>query len=118
MGTHTTVQLYTDEKLQSAYTSVLQLKGYFEVLVEAGTYYLVAFVDVNQTAIFDFGDGMGIYGILDWGDSEQQKKAIQVVGGQTVNGLEVKIVARLADLNGKQKVVPVEIYKPSKSQMF
>ena len=117
--THTTVQLYTDEKLQSTYTSVLQLKeGYFEVLVEAGTYYLVAFVDVNQTAIFDFGDGMGIYGILDWSDSEQQKKAIQVVGGQTVDGLEVKIVARLADLNGKQKVVPVEIYKPSKSQMF
>ncbi|MDP7278512.1 MAG: hypothetical protein QGG39_01315 [Candidatus Poribacteria bacterium] len=117
--THTTVQLYTDEKLQVAYTSVLQLKeGYFEVSVEAGTYYLVAFVDVNQTAIFDFGDGMGIYGISDWSDSEQQKKVIRVVGGQTVDELEVKIAARLADLNGKQKVVPVEIYKPSKSQMF
>jgi len=79
---------------------------------------LVAFVDVNQTAIFDFGDGMGIYGISDWSDSEQQKKVIRVVGGQTVDELEVKIAARLADLNGKQKVVPVEIYKPSKSQMF
>ena len=117
--THTTVQLYVDEQLKIAYTSVVQLKdGFFEVLVETGSYYVVAFVDVNQTAVFDFGDGMGIYGVNDWADSTQEKRIVEISGGQIVENIKIEITARLADLNGKQKMVPVNSYQPSKSQMF
>ena len=117
--THTTVQLYVDEQLKIAYTSVVQLKdGFFEVLVETGSYYVVAFVDVNQTAVFDFGDGMGIYGVNDWADSAQEKRIIEISSGQVVENIKIEITARLADLNGKQKMVPVNAYQPSKSQMF
>ena len=117
--THTTVQLYVDEQLKIAYTSVVQLKdGFFEVLVETGSYYVVAFVDVNQTAVFDFGDGMGIYGVNDWADSAQEKRIVEISSGQIVENINIEITARLADLNGKQKMVPVNAYQPSKSQMF
>lgn len=117
--THTTVQLYVDEQLKIAYTSVVQLKdGFFEVLVETGSYYVVAFVDVNQTAVFDFGDGMGIYGVNDWADSAQEKRIVEISSGQIVENIKIEITARLADLNGKQKMVPVNSYQPSKSQMF
>ncbi|MBR53066.1 hypothetical protein CMK19_04770, partial [Candidatus Poribacteria bacterium] len=117
--THTTVQLYVDEQLKIAYTSVVQLKdGFFEVLVEAGSYYIVAFVDVNQTAVFDFGDGMGIYGVNDWTDSAQEKRIVDINSGQIVENIKIEITARLADLNGQQKMVPVDAYQPSKSQMF
>ena len=41
----TTVQVYKDEKLKELYTGVTQLKGgQFEVRVEPGHYYVVAFV--------------------------------------------------------------------------
>jgi len=117
--THTTVQLYTDEQLKVTYASVVQLKnGFFEVLVETGNYYVAAFVDVNQTAVFDFGDGMGIYGVNDWADLKQEKRSVKIHSGQTVDNIRIEITARLADLNGKQEMVPVDTYRPSKSQMF
>ena len=66
-----TVQVYSDEDLKSLYTGVTGLRGgEFEIRVEPGGYYLVAFVDLDRSGKFDIGDGMGIYGITDWNQSE------------------------------------------------
>ena len=74
----TTVQVYKDEGLQHLYTGVTQLNsGEFEVRVEPGRYYLVAFVDLNRSGKFDTGDGMGIFGITNWLIQTNRNRALR-----------------------------------------
>ena len=51
----TTVQVYKDESLKDPYTAAILLneQGYYELRLEPGTYYLVAFVDENRNGKFD-----------------------------------------------------------------
>ena len=104
----TTVQVYRDRGLKHLYTGVTQLNsGEFEVRVEPGSYYLVAFVDLNRSGKFDSGDGMGIFGITNWDDSNQQKQAVTVEGRQMIRGIDIIITARMqGDLNSDRSIGP------------
>ena len=115
----TTVQVYQDEALENLYTGVTQLKsGEFEVRVEPGRYYVVAFVDVNRSGRFDNGDGMGIFGITDWADSNQQKQTVVVANRQMIRGLEIIITARMQDVDGQGQIVSVSDYRADPLEQF
>ena len=86
----TTTQVYKDKFLKEPYTGVTQLiDGQFEIRVEPGDYYLVAFVDLDKSGKFDFGDGMGVFGITDWSDPKQEKQLISIGNYQSINGINI-----------------------------
>ena len=115
----TTVQIYKDEDLQNLYTGVTQLNsGQFEVRVEPGHYYLVAFVDLNRSGQFDIGDGMGIFGITNWDDSNQQKQIIKVADRQVIRGLDIIITARMQKVGGQGQIVSVSDYQEDPFDQF
>ncbi len=115
----TTLQVYNDQALKDIYTGVTQLKGgEFEIRVEPGSYYLVAFVDLNRSGKFDVGDGMGIFGITDWNDPNQQKQFVKVADRQTIGGLEVIVTARMQDVDGQGQIVSVHDYQSSPTEDF
>ena len=115
----TTVQVYKDKGLQNLYTGVTQLKsGEFEVRVEPGSYYLVAFVDLNRSGKFDIGDGMGIFGITNWDDSNQQKQVVKVADRQIIRGLDIIITARMQGVDGQGKIVSLSDYQVDPFEQF
>ena len=115
----TTVQIYKDKSLQNLYTGVTQLKsGEFEVRVEPGHYYLVAFVDLNRSSRFDAGDGMGIFGITDWADSNQQKQIVTVADRQVIRGLDITITARMQKVDGQDQIVSLSDYQEDPFDQF
>ena len=115
----TTVQVYKDRGLQNLYTGVTQLKsGEFEVRVEPGRYYLVAFVDLNRSGKFDIGDGMGIFGITNWDDSNQQKQIVRVADRQIIRGLDIIITARMQSVDGQGKIVSLSDYQVDPFEQF
>lgn len=115
----TTVQVYKDESLQDLYTGVTQLNsGEFEVRVESGSYYLVAFVDLNRSGKFDTGDGMGIFGITNWDDSNQQKQIINVAKRQMIRGLDIIITARMQEVDGQGQIVSLSNYQANPLEQF
>lgn len=115
----TTVQVYKDEGLQDLYTGVTQLKsGEFEVRVEPGRYYLVAFVDLNRSGKFDIGDGMGIFGITNWDDANQQKQIVRVEDKQIIRGLDIVITARMQSVGGQGKIVSLSDYQVDPFEQF
>ena len=115
----TTVQVYKDEGLKHLYTGVTQLKsGEFEVRVEAGSYYLVAFVDLNRSGKFDIGDGMGIFGITNWDDSNQQKQIVEVAARQVIRGLDITITARMQKIDGQDQIVSLSDYQEDPFDQF
>ncbi len=115
----TTVQVYKDESLKEPYTGVTQLiNGKFEIRVEPGNYYLVAFVDLDKSGKFDFGDGMGVFGVIDWTDPTQEKRLISIENHQSINGINVPIVARLQEVKGANKIVSTAEYKASDLTRF
>ena len=115
----TTVQVYKDEGLKHLYTGVTQLNsGEFEVRVEAGSYYLVAFVDLNRSGKFDIGDGMGIFGITNWDDSNQQKQVITVADRQVIKGLDIIITARMQKVDGQDQIVSLSDYQEDPFDQF
>ena len=115
----TTVQVYKDEGLQNLYTGVTQLNsGEFEVRVEPGRYYLVAFVDLNRSGQFDIGDGMGIFGITNWDDSNQQKQIIKVADRQVIRGLDIIITARMQKVDDQGQIVSVSDYQEDPFDQF
>lgn len=117
---HTSVSVYRDEELKLVYISgIPQLgDGRFTLRVEPGRYYLVAYVDVDKSGSFDVGDGLGMFGITDWNDKEQNKQAIEVQDGEKVRGLEIPITARATYTDGKPGVVSISEYEPSQFQQF
>ncbi|RKU11472.1 hypothetical protein C6502_08875 [Candidatus Poribacteria bacterium] len=115
----TTVQVYKDEGLKHLYTGVTQLNsGEFEVRVEAGSYYLVAFVDLNRSGKFDIGDGMGIFGITNWNDSNQQKQVVKVADRQVIRGLDIIITARMQKVDGQDQIVSLSDYQEDPFDQF
>ena len=116
-----TVQVYKDENLKSLYTGVTGLiGGEFKIRVEPGRYYLVAFVDLDRSGQFDIGDGMGIFGILDWNHPDQRKQLVSVEGHDTSSWLVIPITARMQSVNrkgvpsvdGKGKIIAEYDYLP------
>ena len=115
----TTVQVYKDEGLKHLYTGVTQLNsGEFEVRVETGSYYLVAFVDLNRSGKFDIGDGMGIFGITNWDDSNQQKQIVTVTDRQVITGLDITITARMQKVDGQDQIVSLSDYREDPFDQF
>ena len=115
----TTVQVYRDQSLKNLYTGVTQLNsGDFEVRVEPGHYYLVAFVDLNRSSKFDIGDGMGIFGITDWDDSNQQKQTVKVADRQIIRGLDIIITARMQNVDGQGQIVSLFDYQEDPVEQF
>lgn len=111
----TTVQVYRDKTLTELYTGVTKIEGgRFSIKVEPGSYYVVAFVDVNRSGKFDDGDGMGILGIEDWRNSGQQKQLLKVGPQQTISGLMILVTAR----NQRGKVVSAQQYRPDPIDQF
>ena len=117
---HTSVSVYRDAALRELYISgVPQLgDGQFTLRVEPGRYYIVAYVDVDKSGNFNAGDGLGIFGITDWGDEGQKYQLIEVDHGQKVPELEIPITARATHIQGKIKIVPISQYEPSQLQQF
>ena len=117
---HTSVSVYRDAELRELYISgILQLgDGQFTLRVEPGRYYIVAYVDVDKSGNFNAGDGLGIFGITDWGDEGQKYQLIEVDHGQKVPELEIPITARATHIQGKIKIVPISQYEPSQLQQF
>ena len=76
------MSVYRDEELKMVYISgIPQLgDGQFTLRVEPGRYYLVAYVDVDKSGSFDVGDALGMFGITDWNDDSQNKRAVEVAG--------------------------------------
>ncbi|MBC8235361.1 PD40 domain-containing protein [bacterium] len=103
----TTIQVYKDESLKELYTTgiLMEKQGYYELRLEPGIYYLVAFVDTNRNGRFDVGDGMGIYGITDWNDRSQQKHAITVTPKERRENLDISITAMMIQVDDKTQMV-------------
>ena len=115
----TTVQVYKDEGLKNLYTGVTQLNsGEFEVRVEPGRYYLVAFVDLNRSGKFDIGDGMGIFGITDWDNSNQQKQIVKVADRQVIRGIDIIITARMQKVGEQGQIVSLSDYQEDPFEQF
>ena len=115
----TMVQVYKDENLKTLYTGISGLiGGKFEIRVEPGGYYVVAFVDLNHSGNFDMGDGMGIFGITDWNQPDQRKQLVKVTDRQTISNLAIIITARMQDVNGEGKIVAACDYRANPLQEF
>jgi uncharacterized protein (DUF2141 family) len=116
----TNVSVYRDEKLRDLYTSGLSRTGTgaFELRVEPGRYYLVAYVDVDASGKFDEGDGYGVLGIKDWQDETQKHVAVDIGANAELKGIQIPITARLQRIGDKQKLVATSIYQPSEYRRF
>ncbi|MBM3235975.1 hypothetical protein FJZ31_06705 [Candidatus Poribacteria bacterium] len=103
----TTLQIYKDESLKDLYTAgvLMNEQGNYELRLEPGTYYLVAFVDENRDGRFDVGDGMGIYGITDWSNRSQQKQAVTVAAKERRENLDISITAMMVQVGDKTQIV-------------
>ena len=115
---HTTVQVYKDASLKQLYIAGVLKRNKFEVRVEPGTYYLVAFVDTDGSGKFDVGDGMGILGITNWNAPNQQKQLITVDDRQTVSALEIVITGRMQNIDGQNRIVSVYNYRENPLDKF
>lgn len=117
---HTNVSAYRDAKLKDLYTSGLSRAGTgaFELRVEPGRYYLVAYVDVDNSGKFDEGDGYGVLGIKDWQNETQKYVAVDIGENGELKGIQIPITARLQQIGDEQKLVANSIYQPSEYQRF
>ena len=117
---HTNVSVYRDDKLRELYTSGLSLSstGSFELNVEPGRYFIVAYVDLDGSGKFDEGDGYGVLGISDWDDESQKHQSIDIGNNAELKNIQIHITARLQRFDSKQKLVSVATYQPSEFQRF
>ncbi|MDE0637879.1 MAG: hypothetical protein OXI43_18730 [Candidatus Poribacteria bacterium] len=117
---HTNVSAYRDEKLKDLYTSGLSRSGtgVFEIRVEPGRYYLVAYVDVDNSGKFDEGDGYGVLGVKDWQNETQKHQAVDIGENGELKGIQIPITARLQNIGEELKLVPATAYQPTKYQQF
>ena len=98
--TKASVDVFRDMKFKDLYTKGLLLKpeGIYALTIDdPGTYYIVAFVDDNDNNLFDAGDGMGMYGVMDWTDSRQKPSPVQVESGMKLTGIDIQITAVVDD---------------------
>ena len=116
----TTVQVYKDENLKEQYCSgiITSKDGSYEIKVEPGQYYILAFVDENQNGRFDLGDGMGIYGITDWDDRSQRRDAVKVAENETKSGVDIGITAMIIEVDRQNQIVPADSEYVKQSNKF
>ena len=116
----TTVQVYTDKSLRQLYSKGILLKGQgeYDIYLKPGTYYLVAFVDENSNGKFDAGDGMGIYGITDWNDKKQQKKAVRTAPREQLGHIDIPITAKMMNIDGVPQILSVKDIGVQKATSF
>ncbi len=116
----TNVSAYRDEKLKDLYTSGLSRSGtgVFEIRVEPGRYYLVAYVDVDNSGKFDEGDGYGVLGVKDWQNETQKHQAVDIGENGELKGIQIPITARLQNIGEELKLVPATAYQPTEYQQF
>ena len=86
--------------------------------MEPGRYYLVAYVDVDNSGKFDEGDGYGVLGVKDWQDAAQKHQAVDIGANGVLKGIQIPITARLQKIGDEQKLVATSIYQPSESHRF
>ena len=117
---HTNVSVYRDDKLRELYTSGLSRSstGSFELNVEPGRYFIVAYVDLDGSGKFDEGDGYGVLGITDWEDQSQKHQGVDVGANTELKGIELQITARLQRNDTGRKLVATTNYQPSEFQQF
>ena len=106
---HATVQIFRDSSLKQLYTEgvLLDGEGDFEVRVEPGRYYVVAFVDMNNSGTFDLGDGMGIHGITEWNNQNQERQPVQAKAHETIGDLVIQVSAIMTEVDGVQQIIDV-----------
>ncbi len=105
------VEVFKDPQFKEIYTRGLLLKpeGMYALTIEdPGTYYIVAFVDDNDNNQFDAGDGMGIYGVMEWSDSDQKPAPVQVESGMKLPGIDIQITGIVSDKGRMMPVFPSE----------
>lgn len=117
---HTNVSVYRDDKLRELYTSGLSLSstGSFELNVEPGRYFIVAYVDLDGSGKFDEGDGYGVLGISNWDDETQKHQSIDVGSNAELKNIQIPITARLQRIDKNHKLVSASTYQPSEFQQF
>lgn len=106
-----TVELYKDPKFTDLYTSGILFgdEGIYSLNIkDAGTYYIVAFVDDNDSGKFDAGDGMGMYGVAEWSDSGQKPVPVQISAGMRRPNTDIAITA-ISSSQGS--MVPISLPK-------
>jgi len=102
-----TVQLFKDQKLKEIYTKgfIRDPEGIYALEIEdPGTYYMVAYIDDNGDDKIDVGDGMGIYGVMDWADSNQLPEPLKLGKGMNLSGVDVVITAVA---NEQARMIPI-----------
>jgi len=116
----TTVQVYKDESLKELYCSgiIMSPDGSYEIHVEPGQYYVLAFVDGNQNGRFDPGDGLGIFGIEDWDERNQKRKIVELSENETKTGVDIQITAMVINIDGQNQIVPVDSDYAKESVQF
>ena len=105
--TKASVKVFRDPQFKELYTEGFLLKPegiYTLIMDDPGTYYIVAFVDDNGNGRFDAGDGMGIYGVIDWADPDQKPKPLRLEEGTKLPGIDIQITAIVGD-QGRMKPV-------------
>lgn len=116
--TQTNVSVYRDEKLKDLYTSGISQQGKFALRLEPGNYYLVAYVDVDQSGKFDEGDAYGVLGIKKWEDESQKHQSVDIKANAELKGIKIHITARLQRIGDELKLVPEKLYQPSEFKKF
>ncbi len=116
--TQTNVSVYRDEKLKDLYTSGISKQGQFALRLEPGSYYLVAYVDVDQSGKFDEGDAYGVLGVKNWEDKKQKHQAVDLGANAELKGIKIHISARLQRIGEDLKLVPEKLYQPSEFKKF
>lgn len=116
--TQTNVSVYRDEKLKDLYTSGISQQGKFSLRLEPGNYYLVAYVDVDQSGKFDEGDAYGVLGVKKWEDESQKHQVVNIKANAELKGIKIHITARLQRIGEELKLVPEKLYQPSEFKKF
>ena len=102
------VQVFKDPKMKDIYTKGLLLdpEGTYGLeMDDPGTYYMIAFVDDNGNDKFDAGDGMGMYGVMDWGNSNQQPEPVKIEVGKSLTDMDIEVTATV---NEKGQLAPLQ----------
>lgn len=117
---HANVSVYRDEGLTQLYLMGIpqQSDGQFNLGVEPGRYYIVAYVDTDKSGRFDDGDGIGYFGITAWGDKGQKKQVVELRENQKIHGIHIPITGRVQMIDGAVQIVPVSEYQASELRQF
>ncbi|MBD3181216.1 hypothetical protein GF312_02920 [Candidatus Poribacteria bacterium] len=94
------VEVYKDPDFTEPYTGgiVLKKEGTYSLTIkDAGTYYIMVFVDDNDNKKLDTGDGVGIYGISNRENPNQKPEPIVVEEGAKLSGVDIEITGSVSE---------------------